>query len=72
MSEHHCPKCEGSRLNKESLHFKVGDKQIHQLTAMDISEFDKWLQTIEKQLNKNQLLIAKHIIKELKKEFSLF
>ena len=67
MSEHDCPKCEGSRLNKESLHFKVGDKQIHQLTAMDISEFDKWLQTIEKQLNKNQLLIAKHIIKELKK-----
>ncbi len=67
MSEHNCPKCEGSRLNKESFHFKVGDNQIHQLTGMDILEFDKWLHTIEKQLNKNQLLIAKHIIKELKK-----
>jgi excinuclease ABC subunit A len=67
MSERNCPKCEGSRLNKESLHFKVGDKQIHQLTAMEIAKFDKWLHTIEKQLNKDQKLIAKHIIKELKK-----
>ncbi|OUV75966.1 MAG: excinuclease ABC subunit A [Flavobacteriales bacterium TMED123] len=67
MSERNCPKCEGSRLNKESLHFKVGDKQINQLTTMDIAKFDKWLHTIEKQLNKDQKLIAKHIIKELKK-----
>ena len=67
MSEHSCPECEGSRLNKQSMHFKVGDKQIYQLTAMDISAFSLWLSTIENELNKKQKIIAKHIIKELKK-----
>ena len=67
MSEHSCPECKGSRLNKESMHFKVEDKQIHQLTSMDISTFFLWLSTIENKLNKKQKIIAKHIIKELKK-----
>ncbi len=67
MSEHHCPECDGSRLNRESRHIKVDDKQIHQLTAMDISAFFHWLESVEQQLNHNQKIIATHIIKELMK-----
>ena len=67
LSEHDCSECEGSRLNKESMHFKIGGKQIHQLTEMDMSSFYAWLETIEKDLTKTQKIIAIHIIKELKK-----
>ena len=67
MTDFICDNCEGSRLNKESMHYKVGEYSIHQLTAMDISAFSLWLDIIEQQLNNNQKIIAKHIIKELKK-----
>jgi len=67
MTDFICHECEGSRLNKESMHYKVGEYSIHQLTAMDISAFSLWLDTIEQQLNNNQKIIANHIIKELKK-----
>ena len=67
MTDFICDNCEGSRLNKESMHYKVGEYSIHQLTAMDISAFSLWLDIIEQQLNNNQKVIAKHIIKELKK-----
>ena len=63
MSEHSCPECEGSRLNKESMHFKVGDKQIYKLTAMDISSFSLWISNIENELNKKQKIIAKRQFK---------
>ena len=67
MTDFICPECEGSRLNKESMNYKVGEYSIHQLTALNISAFSLWLDTIEQQLNNNQKIIAKHIIKELKK-----
>jgi len=67
LSEHDCSECEGSRLNKESMHFKIGEKQIYQLTEMDMSSFYAWLETIEKSLTKTEKAIAKHIIKELRK-----
>jgi excinuclease ABC subunit A len=67
MSEHDCKSCGGSRLNVESSHFKVAGKGIHEVSNMDISSFEDWVLTIEKSLNKNELKIAKQIIKELSK-----
>ena len=65
--EHDCKSCGGSRLNVESSHFKVAGKGIHEVSNMDISSFEDWVLTIEKSLNKNELKIAKQIIKELSK-----
>ncbi len=62
-----CPKCEGKRLKKEALHYKIGDKNISELAEMDISTLDNWLGGIEEKLNDRQLVIAKEILKELRK-----
>ena len=67
MSEHDCKSCNGSRLNIESSHFKVADKSINEVSNLDISSFAKWVLTIDKSLNENELKIANQIIKELTK-----
>jgi excinuclease ABC subunit A len=67
MSELDCKGCGGSRLNIESSHFKVADKSIYEVSNMDISTFSQWVNSIEDMLNKNELKIAKQIIKELSK-----
>ena len=67
MSELDCKSCGGSRLNIESSHFKVADKSIYEVSNMDISTFACWVNSIEIALNKNELKIAKQIIKELSK-----
>ena len=67
MSELDCKSCGGSRLNIESSHFKVADKSIYEVSNMDISTFAYWVNSIETSLNKNELKIAKQIIKELSK-----
>ena len=67
MSELDCKSCGGSRLNIESSHFKVADKSIHEVSNMDISTFAQWIASIEASLNKNELKVAKQIIKELTK-----
>ncbi|PVW15784.1 excinuclease ABC subunit UvrA [Marixanthomonas spongiae] len=61
-----CPECEGSRLRKESLFFKVNDKNIAQLAQMDIIELAKWFENIEKDLSETQLKIGSEIIKEVR------
>jgi len=67
MSEHDCKSCNGSRLNIESSHFRVAKKGIDEVSNMDISSFLDWTVTIEQSLNKNELKIAKQIVKELTK-----
>ncbi|MFQ3332573.1 MAG: excinuclease ABC subunit A, partial [Flavobacteriales bacterium] len=67
MSEHDCKSCNGSRLNIESSHFKVADKSINEVSNLDISSFADWVLTIEKSLTKNELKIARQIVKELSK-----
>ena len=67
MSEVNCKHCLGSRLNIEALHFKIAGKNIHEVSDMDISSFYKWVLSLDKLLEKNQLIIAKQIIKELSK-----
>ena len=61
-----CPECEGSRLRKESMYFKVNDKNIAQLAQMDIIELAGWFDDLENHLSDTQLKIASEIIKEVK------
>ena len=61
-----CPECGGKRLNKEALHFFIDGKNIADLSAMDISELSEWADTVESRLSKQQQLIGKEIIKEIR------
>lgn len=61
-----CPVCEGQRLKKESLWFRIHDKNISQLSELDISTLFEWLNTINNKLDKKQKAIATEILKELK------
>jgi excinuclease ABC subunit A len=60
-----CPSCAGARLKKESLWFKIDEKNIFELSELNLSELKNWLKGIEKRLNKKQNLIAKEIINEI-------
>lgn len=60
-----CPECNGQRLKKESLYFKIYNKNIAQLADMDIGELENWLRDIEKYLDDRQKVIASEILKEL-------
>jgi excinuclease ABC subunit A len=61
-----CTECNGARLRKESLYFKVSGKSIADLAHMDIVDIADWFQNLEKDLSKTQLKIAEEIIKEVK------
>ena len=65
-----CPECNGQRLNKESLHFKIDGKNISELAQMDISELYKWFENIEERLDEKQNKIAKEILKEIRARLS--
>ncbi len=60
-----CPECEGQRLRKESLYFRVHDKNIAELAEMDIVELHEWLKNVEPHLSEKQKAIATEIVKEL-------
>jgi excinuclease ABC subunit A len=62
-----CPDCEGQRLKKESLHFKIYDKNIAQLAEMDIADLADWFAGLENYLNDRQKQIATEILKEINK-----
>ncbi|MDO6820734.1 excinuclease ABC subunit UvrA [Zobellia sp. 1_MG-2023] len=66
MDKVSCPVCEGTRLRKESLYFKVDEKNIAQLAHLDIAELALFFKGLEKKLEGNQLKIAEEIIKEIK------
>ncbi|QEM06971.1 excinuclease ABC subunit UvrA [Mucilaginibacter rubeus] len=61
-----CPVCEGARLKKESLHFKVDGKNIFELACMDINHLQDWFDGLEDRLNERQNVIAKEILKEIR------
>src|SRR5690606_26432276 len=61
-----CPTCKGARLKKESLHFKIDGKNIHELAPMDISALYEWFDNIEGRLNERQNTIAAEILKEIR------
>ena len=61
-----CPECKGMRLNKESLSYRVWDKNISELANMDIKALMTWLDEAEKHLDERQKAIATEILKEIR------
>ncbi|MDH6304421.1 excinuclease ABC subunit A [Parabacteroides sp. PF5-5] len=61
-----CPECNGQRLNKEALHYKIADKNIAEISTLDISELYEWLEGIEERLDEKQRQIAVEILKEIR------
>ena len=66
MNKVPCPKCNGTRLKKEALHFKVDSKNISELSEMGIIELNDWFKDIESRLSTKQNIIAKEILKEIR------
>ena len=66
LAECECPECHGQRLNREALSYRIWDKNISELAAMDISELREWLDQVEDHLDHQQQQIAHEIIKEIK------
>ncbi len=62
-----CPGCNGARLKKESLHFKIDNKNIFELAAMNIRQLGNWFEGIESRLNERQNRIAAEVLKEIRK-----
>ncbi len=60
-----CPECHGQRLNKEALHYKINEKNIAELAAMDIRELYDWIENMDEHISERQLLIAQEIKKEI-------
>jgi excinuclease ABC subunit A len=62
-----CPECQGARLKKESLCFKIDGKNIAELAALDIHHLGAWFESLEDRLNDKQRRIATEILKEIRK-----
>lgn len=62
-----CPECNGQRLRKESLHFKIDNRNIAELSDMDIADLSAWFENIEIRLTEKQNQIAAEILKEIRK-----
>ena len=61
-----CPECGGTRLNKETTYFKIAEKTISEVSAMEISQLKDWLGSLDGQFRTRESLIARDILKELK------
>lgn len=61
-----CPSCEGHRLNREALHYRIAGKNIAELADMDISELYEWVNQVEYELSPQQRQIAVEILKEIR------
>ncbi len=61
-----CPECHGDRLNKTSLHFFIDDKNIADVSRMDIRELYEWTQGLEDRLDQRKRLVAEEILKEIR------
>ena len=61
-----CPECQGQRLKKESLHFKIHDKNIAELAGMDIGGLEEWLSNVGQHLSERQKTIGSEVLKELR------
>lgn len=62
-----CPTCDGARLKKESLHFRIDGKNIAQLAASDISALAEWFNNLEDRISEKQRVIAAEVLKEIRK-----
>lgn len=66
MNKIECPECNGSRLRKEALYFKVNGKNIHELAMMDLIELQQWFSDLENFLDERKKKIAYEIIREIR------
>ncbi|WP_161889457.1 excinuclease ABC subunit UvrA [Pontibacter russatus] len=62
-----CPECNGYRLKKESLHFKIDGKNIGELSVLDINKLAAWFEGLEDRLSERQNVIARELLKEIRK-----
>jgi excinuclease ABC subunit A len=65
MDENDCPDCEGTRLRKESLYFKLNGKNIGELVQMDIADLSEWFADLDNHLSEKQKIIAVEVVKEI-------
>lgn len=65
-----CPECNGTRLKKEALWFRIADKNIGELAAMDIRELYSFLASVEEKMSEKQKKIAAEILKEIRARLS--
>ena len=70
IAERECPECNGQRLNREALSYRIWDKNIAELSAMDITDLKVWIEEVEKYISEKQQLIAKEILKEIRKRIN--
>ena len=70
LNEVPCPECHGARLRTESLHFKIGGKNIAELAAMDIADLSAWIDQCPKHLTDTQNKIAYEVLREIKYRLS--
>ncbi len=66
MNKKVCPVCNGTRLKKEALFFKIDGKNIADLANMDLNELKSWLNGLEKRLSEKQLTISREILREIR------
>jgi excinuclease ABC subunit A len=62
-----CPECNGARLKKESLHFKIDNRNIAELAHLDIRQLFDWFDGLESRLSERQNVIASEVLKEIRK-----
>ncbi len=62
-----CPECKGARLRLESLHFRIGGKNIAQLAELDVRKLAKWFSALPQKLDDRQIKIGSEVLKEINK-----
>ena len=70
MNETQCPECQGQRLKKEALYFRLNEKNIAELADMDVNALSHWLDDLPRHLDEKQMEIAHDILIEIKKRIS--
>ncbi len=65
MNKIECPECNGARLKKEALYFKIAGKNIAEIAKMSLTELAEWVSTLSSQFSEKELIIANEILKEI-------
>jgi excinuclease ABC subunit A len=66
MAEAVCPECHGQRLKRESLSFRIWNKNISEVASLDIADLKEWLEHVEEHMDDQNRQIATEIVKELR------
>ena len=66
MNKKPCPTCEGSRLKKQALYFRIAGKNISELSGWDMKQLHDWFQDVEQHMNETQQIIAREPLKEIR------